>query len=193
MPAGLRAVLPGALPAAPGAGRPRAALTGRCWFGYFVREIVQVAVAVELTLSGPTQAAGNVIAIEPEIDDVVAARVPVPENEHPGVTPDCAGTLKVADVSCAPDTVPVRVVLTFPSPASTTSGPETLAPLWAAVQDLIGVGRESLGLLKVPIHVPARLIAVGGVVVTVEGEVGESPLPHAAVKAAASVSARAIE
>ncbi|MBY0495214.1 MAG: hypothetical protein K2Y23_13465 [Cyanobacteria bacterium] len=50
-------------------------------------EIVQVEVAVLLTLPAPTQAAGNVIAREPEIDEAEAVRVPVPENEHPGGNP----------------------------------------------------------------------------------------------------------
>ncbi|MDO8795262.1 MAG: hypothetical protein Q7J25_11650 [Vicinamibacterales bacterium] len=62
------------------------------------------------------------MASEPEIDDVVAARVPVPENEHPGVTTSTlllAVRVKVADVSCDPETVPLSVVLaTCATPAS---------------------------------------------------------------------------
>ena len=99
---------------------------------YFVSEIVQVAVAVLLTFSGPTQAAGNVMASGPETDEVVAARAPVPENEHPGDNEPAlpaAGTVKVAEVSCAPETVPVSVAWTLPSPASTTTGPETFEPV----------------------------------------------------------------
>lgn len=72
------------------------------------------------------------MASGPETDDVVAARVPVPENEHPGDNePElpAAGTVKVADVSCPPEMVPVSVAWTLPSPASTTTGPETLAPV----------------------------------------------------------------
>jgi hypothetical protein len=143
---------------------------------YLDSENVQVAVGVRLSLSGPTQAAGNVIASVPETDDAVADRVPVPENEHPGDVPAWFGTLKVTDVSCDPETVPIKVVLRVPSPALSTIGPDTLAPLCVAVHERIGTGRGSAGILIVPVQVPARLsVAAGGGV----GAVGVLSPPHA--------------
>jgi hypothetical protein len=135
---------------------------------YFVSDIVQVAVAAVLTLSGPTHAAGNTMASDPDNDDVVAARVPVPENEHPGDRLLWAGTVNVTEANCAPETVPASVALT-PVPASTVIGPVTLVPLWLAVHDLTATGL--VGGLRVPVHVPARLSAGVGVV----GELDDPP------------------
>ena len=74
----------------------------------------------------------------PEIDEVVAARVPLPENPHVGNSGTPPGTtVNVADVSWAPEIVPVSAALTiWPSPTSMSMGPETVAPLWVAVQEL---------------------------------------------------------
>lgn len=125
----------------------------------------------------------------------MAVSVPVPENEHPGGRPPaCAGTVKVTEVSCDPETVPARVELTTPSPGTISSGPVTAVPVCAATHDLSGICRSGLlAVVSVPVQVPARLsvgegagdgagAAADGVVVTADGAVGESPLPHAAVR-----------
>ena len=117
-------------------------------YRYFVSENVQVSVAVRLipSSSPPTQGAvaGEItIASGPDSEAAAAASVPVPRTEQVGRSPIApAATVKVADVSCAPETVPANVALTTassPSSSSTTrtKGPETLAPLWVTVQDLI--------------------------------------------------------
>lgn len=143
---------------------------------YFVRENVQVAVGVLLTRSSPTQAGGNVMASGPEIDDVVAAKVPVPENAHvakdgSGMAP--AATVKATDVSCAPETVPDSVAMTiWPSPTSMRTGPETLAPLWVAIQEAIAQHSDSPDWANLPVHVPATLSTGADV-----GEVGVTALP----------------
>lgn len=159
---------------------------------YFASEKVQVAVAVRLTLSGPTQAGGKVIASPPEMDEAVAASVPVPEKEHPGGNPPLwAGTVKVAAVSCAPATVPVSVALALPPPPSMTIGPEALAPLWAAVHDRTGI--DFSGLVIVPVHVPARLSAGAGAGEG-EGDVGDAlllPEPQPAIETTQTLTSEA--
>lgn len=99
------------------------------------------------------------MASGPEIDVAAAASVPVPRIEHgsnPGMAP--AATVKVADVSDAPEMVPVSVPSIMPSPTSMRIGPETLAPVWVAVQEVIRQHSDvSPWTTNLPVHVPARL------------------------------------
>jgi len=142
------------------------------------------------------------MAALPLIEDAVAAKVPVPENEHVGnslMLP--AGTLNVADRSSAPEIVPVKTALTrTPSPTSTTTGPEMLAPFCVAIHDVsrnVWPGRAAGR--TVPVHVPERLrtgagagaavgvgAATGGGAAAV-GAVGVLPPPHAVVAATAKM------
>jgi hypothetical protein len=144
---------------------------------------VQVAANESGTISSATQAEANVMASGPEIDDAVAVKVPVPENEHPGAVPSlikyaCVGTVKTADVSCDPETVAVSVAWRSSAPpgSSTINGPERLALLCVTVQDLIGDGEfpsPGIGTVSVPVHVPPRLR------MSREGELGASEVQPA--------------
>jgi len=162
----------------------------------FVSVNVQVPVAVVLIPERPTQGAAlgaMTIARGPDTEVAVAAKVPVPETEHvgkSGMLP--AATVKVVEVSCAPETVPVMVALIIrPSPTSMRMGPETLAPLWVAVQELmLQHCDESPGLLNLPVHVPARFRADAGAGAGL-GEVGEELLPHAEIEVRQTLTNRA--